>query len=132
MWHADRRTLRVAVAVAELSQAAGALGGAATDAQTPAPQPAIFRQMANDGENMQEISAGKYKTMGAYWKPLTSEEKAIIQGQVNKIYAQFKDAVQLHREIAAEYMEGQTFDGAEAAEIGLVDGGADSLDEILS
>jgi signal peptide peptidase SppA len=92
----------------------------------------LSRQMANEGQNMQEISAGKYKTMGAYWKPLTTEERAMIQGQVDKIYAQFKDAVNLRREVDAKHMEGQIFDGIEAVEIGLVDGVIDSLDEVLN
>lgn len=92
----------------------------------------LSRQMQNQGENLQEFSAGKFKTMGAYWKPLTDGEKAIIQAGVDKVYAQFKDAVNARREIDAKYMEGQIFDGAEAVEIGLVDGMVDSLDEVLA
>jgi protease-4 len=91
----------------------------------------LSRQMANSGENMQEISAGKYKTMGAYWKPLSDEERAMIQGQVNKIYGQFKEAVNLRREVADANMQGQVFDGVEAVEAGLIDGIFDSLEEVL-
>jgi protease-4 len=92
----------------------------------------ISRQLANEGTNVQEISAGKYKTMGAYWKPLTSEEKGVLQTQVDRLHAQFKDAVLLRREVDAKHMEGQIFDGAEAMEIGLVNDVADSLDDILN
>jgi signal peptide peptidase SppA len=92
----------------------------------------LSRQMANQGENMQEISAGKYKTMGAYWKPLTETERAMVQAQVDKIYVQFKEAVNSRREVADEHMQGQIFDGLEAVEVGLIDGVIDSLDEILA
>jgi len=90
----------------------------------------MSRRMANEGENLQEFSAGKYKTMGAYWKPLTEEEKGMIQAKVDKIYAQFKEAVNAKRTIADTHMQGQTFDGLEALEIGLVDGVADGLYEL--
>jgi len=91
----------------------------------------LSRQMQNQGENLQEFSAGKFKTMGAYWKPLTDSEKAMIQASVDKIYVQFKEAVNARREISAEHMEGQVFDGSEAVEIGLVDGVVDSLEEVF-
>ena len=91
----------------------------------------ISRQMAMEGENMQAISAGKYKLMGAYWKPLTDEEKALLQKDVDSIHADFKSAVNLNREIADEHMEGQIFDGKEAAEIGLTDGTVSDIEEVL-
>lgn len=91
----------------------------------------LSRQMAMDGENMQAFSAGKHKLMGAYWKPLDDEEKALIQSRVDKLFVQFKEEVQLHREIEAKYMEGQTFDGDEALEIGMTDGLVDSISELV-
>ena len=92
----------------------------------------ISRQMSNQGETIQEVSAGKYKTMGAYWKPLKPEEKAIIQKQVDKIYNQFKEAVQTRRVVADEFMQGQIFDGPEAVAAGLCDGLVEGLDELLT
>jgi signal peptide peptidase SppA len=92
----------------------------------------LSRQMANDGENMQAISAGKYKLMGAYWKPLSSEETAILQGQIDKIWAGFKAAVCQVRSCTEDAMgNGLIFDGEEAAERGLTDGVVESLDDIL-
>jgi protease-4 len=91
----------------------------------------LSRQMANEGENIQEISAGKFKTMGAYWKPLTSDERAMIQADVDRVYGQFKEAVNSRREVADKNMQGQVFNGEEAVRIGLVDGLVESLDEIL-
>ena len=40
-------------------------------------------------------------------------------------------AVNLNREIADEHMEGQIFDGKEAAEIGLTDGTVSDIEEVL-
>lgn len=91
----------------------------------------ISRAMANDGMNMQAISAGKYKLLGAYWKPLAPDETAMLQDDVDKIYGQFKTAVNLNREISDEYMQGQIFDGEQACQIGLCDGLYDSMDDLL-
>jgi signal peptide peptidase SppA len=91
----------------------------------------LSRYMANQGENMQAISAGKYKLMGAYWRPLSDDEKSILQAGVDKTYAEFKDAVKLHRELDDQHMQGQIFDGDEAVQIGLCDGLVESLDELL-
>lgn len=91
----------------------------------------LSRQLEMEGERMQCISAGKYKTMGAYWKPLTTEELQLLQESVNKIHEQFKDAVNLRREVKDEFMQGQCFDGPEALDAGLIDGLVEELDELL-
>lgn len=89
------------------------------------------RALANEGVNIQSVSAGKYKLMGAYWKALTDEEKNILQARVDKLHAQFKGAVTLHRELDPKYMEGQIFDGEEALSIGLVDGLLDDISDLI-
>ena len=91
----------------------------------------VSRQMQNDGENMQAISAGKYKLMGAHWKPLSDEEKKMLQKEVDQIYEDFKSAVNLNREVSDEFMQGQIFDGKQAQEIGLIDGCVDDLEDVL-
>lgn len=91
----------------------------------------LSRQMMMNGENMQEFFAGKYKTMGAWWKPLTREEADMIQARVDKIYRQFSEAINNRRTVSEQYMQGQVFDGPEAVEAGLLDGTVDSLQEIL-
>jgi signal peptide peptidase SppA len=91
----------------------------------------VSRQMQNEGENMQAISAGKYKLMGAYWKPLSDEEKKMLQSEVDQIHADFKSAVNLNREVSDEFMQGQIFDGKQAQEIGLVDGIVEDLGDVL-
>lgn len=92
----------------------------------------ISRQMQNEGENMQAFSAGKHKLLGAYWKPMAEDEKAIIQKGVDRTYALFKAAMGTHRTSADDaYGNGLIFDGDEAAERGLTDGTAESLDELM-
>lgn len=91
----------------------------------------MSKAMKKEGVNMQAISAGKFKLMGAYWKPLTDEEKAILQTRVDKIHAQFKDAILSRRQISDEFMQGQIFDGREACEIGLCDGEVDDIEELI-
>lgn len=91
----------------------------------------LTRALEMAGERMQSIQAGKYKLMGAYWKPLSREEEEILQNEVDKIHEQFKDAINLRREIPEEYMQGQTFDGPEALEAGLIDGLVEDLQELV-
>ncbi len=89
------------------------------------------RMMENEGIKMNAVSAGKYKLLGAYWKPMTADELAILQTKVDGIHAEFKDVVNARREIDTKYMEGQLFDGTEAAEIGLIDGLVDDIAELF-
>lgn len=91
----------------------------------------MSRAMENEGLNMQAISAGKFKLLGAYWRSLTDEEKSMIQADVDKIYGQFTEAVNLNREVNSEFMQGQIFDGEEACRIGLCDGMVDSMDDMM-
>lgn len=83
----------------------------------------LSKSLKKAGENIQAFSAGKYKTMGAYWKPLTDEEKTMIQSNVDKIFKQFQAAVQTHRSVGDDFMQGQVFDGEEAVAAGIVDAG---------
>jgi len=91
----------------------------------------ISRQMQNDGQNMQEISSGKFKTAGAWWKPLTTDERAMIQADCDKIFGQFKTAVNARRAVDDQHLDGQIFDGEKAVEIGMCDGLVDDISELL-
>jgi signal peptide peptidase SppA len=91
----------------------------------------LSRQLENEGIKVNAISAGKYKLMGAYWKPLTDEERAILQARVDGIHNEFKLAVNARRQVDEKYMEGQIFNGEEAAQIGLVDGLVEDISELF-
>ena len=73
-----------------------------------------------------EITAGKYKRVISQYAPLSAEGAALIQGEVNQIYALFVDAVATNRGVTVEDVistmaEGRVFLGAKALEAGLVD-----------
>ena len=89
------------------------------------------QMLRQEGVEVQEISAGKYKTMGAYWKPLSDEEKDILKTHIQKLHADFKDAITSRREVSAKHMEGQVFDGQQAVEVGLLDGLVEDISELL-
>ncbi|WP_172682970.1 S49 family peptidase [Verrucomicrobium spinosum] len=48
------------------------------------------RALEMEGYTVNLIKAGKHKAMGASFQKLTDEERAIFQGQVDSIYADFK------------------------------------------
>lgn len=88
--------------------------------------------LRKEGVKVNTISAGKYKLLGAYWKEMTDDERAILQTQVNKIYAQFRDAMETWRVVSDEHFgSGLVFDGEEAAQLGFTDGVVESMDDIL-
>lgn len=88
--------------------------------------------MKKDGIKVNAISAGKFKLLGAYWKELTDEERAIKQADVDKIYSQFKDAMETYRIVDDKHFgNGLCFDGQDAAEMGFTDGCVESLEDVL-
>lgn len=92
----------------------------------------MSRKMANEGVKVEAFSAGKYKLLGASWKPMTDDEKEIVQGKIDRIYSQFKSAMNEQRQVADKnFGNGLVFDGEQAAELGFTDGLVDSLEDLL-
>jgi signal peptide peptidase SppA len=90
------------------------------------------KMLEKEGVGVSAISAGKYKLLGAYWKPLGDEERAILQKRVDKIYSQFKAAMETHRVVKDEnFGNGLVFDGEEAADIGFIDGLVEGIEDVL-
>lgn len=88
--------------------------------------------LKQDGMKVNAIFAGKYKLLGASFKPLGDDERAILQAGVDKIYDQFKQAMVSQRAMSDEHFgNGLCFDGDGAADRGFTDGVVESLDEIL-
>jgi len=87
-----------------------------------------------EGYAVQLMKAGKFKAMGAEWKPLSEEEKALLQKGVDETYARFTAAVTSNRpRVSTETMQGQSFDGIEAEDRWLVDElTGETLDEFVS
>lgn len=92
----------------------------------------LTRRMEMEGMAMNLIKAGKFKAMGAPWKKLEEEERAIFQGQVDQLNESFIAAVSSGRPGAErDAMEGQTFMGGRALDVGLADDMALGLDEVI-
>jgi protease-4 len=89
------------------------------------------RALENEGIKINAISAGKFKLAGAPFKPLTDEERKMFQAGVDKIYTQFKEAVSRNRSLPDSVMQGQVYDGQEAADLGLSDGMLENIQEAL-
>ena len=80
-------------------------------------------QLKMRGVTVETFSAGKYKSTGLPHMPLTDEQRAMIQANVDEIHADFKTAVLARgRQIPPEAMEGQDFTGKNAAAKGMVTG----------
>jgi protease-4 len=74
------------------------------------------------GLKVNVMQGGKWKTMGADYKPLTDEERAKLQTSVDQTYAQFKAAVTDRRpQVEDDTMQGQWMDASEAQSLNLVD-----------
>ena len=92
----------------------------------------VSRAMEEQGIAVNAIFAGKYKLLGANFKPLVEDERAILQAGVDKIYGQFKEAMESHRVVNDEnFGNGLVFDGEDALEMGFIDGVVESLDEVV-
>jgi protease-4 len=89
--------------------------------------------MKQAGVNKQAISAGKYKLLGANFKPLTDVERDILQTDVSKTHEQFKSVIKSKRPfVNDEALEGLSYGGDLALKFGLVDYLCDYLDEFMA
>ena len=75
---------------------------------------------------MVPITSGKYKDIGSAYRPMTPEEKALLQDMVDDTYTQFFAAVKAGRpnvksEDLTEYTDGRVFTGQRAFNLGFVD-----------
>lgn len=92
------------------------------------------RAMEMEGYKIELMKSGTFKAMGASFKSITPEERAIFQATSDEIYAEFTAAVNSKRPgVASETMQGQCFRGAKALAAGLADElTGQSLDEYVS
>jgi signal peptide peptidase SppA len=78
------------------------------------------------GIKTEVIKAGKHKAAGHPDKPMTEEDKAVIQEDVNDYYDLFTNAISRNRGMTMEEVlkvaTGKTFIGQKALDVGLVDG----------
>lgn len=77
------------------------------------------------GVHFEVIKAGRHKDVGNFARPMTPEERAILQGLLDDMYDQFVTAVakgrRLERATVLELADGRVYSGRRAKELGLVD-----------
>lgn len=77
------------------------------------------------GVKIETIKSGKYKDIGNPARPMTEDERKLLQAMVDQIYENFLNAVikgrKLERDRALELAQGQIYSGVEAKRVGLVD-----------
>lgn len=78
------------------------------------------------GVSVTPITSGKYKDMGSAYRPMSEEEKNILQDMVDDTYSQFFNAVkegrpQVKEEVLKEYTDGRIFTGQRAFNLGFID-----------
>lgn len=81
--------------------------------------------MAKIGLTNDAIKSGPLKDMGSPFKPMTQQERDVMQGIVNEYYARFLHVVKINRHVPAASFkmctDGRVFSGEHAHELGLVD-----------
>lgn len=87
--------------------------------------PNVAGLMDKLGVDFTVITAGKYKDAGSPYRPLTDEERRLIQGEVDEAYGQFVDLVADGRDMKRSQVEslatGWAWSGERAKQLGLVD-----------
>jgi len=71
------------------------------------------------------VKSGKFKDIGAEYRAMTADEKALLQTMINDILSQFREAVSKGRSLKPEHVvtisDGRIFSGRQAKAQGLVD-----------
>lgn len=71
------------------------------------------------------ITSGKYKDSGADYRAMREDEKALFQGLVDEVYAQFRETVKTSRNLSDDkldqYADGRVFTGVTAVKEGFAD-----------
>jgi protease-4 len=77
------------------------------------------------GLRSQVVKSGKHKDIGSPVRPMSDEERALLQGLIDDVHSQFVDSVaagrQLDRKAVLTLADGRIFTGRQARELGLVD-----------
>lgn len=91
-----------------------------------------------DGLTYVPLNSGKFKDTGSPNKPLSTEERTLLEGQLNEVHEYFVDMVSryrnINREDVAALADGSTMTGKSALDKKLVDqlGGRDAAREVFA
>ena len=92
----------------------------------------LSKQYENEGVNNQVIYSGVNKMMGHDVGPLTTEQIELLQADVSEQHKKFKNTILANREVKPEAMEGLSYEGPQALDLGLCDIICDSLEDYLT
>jgi len=92
----------------------------------------VTKKMEAEGVKVNAIYSGKYKLLGASFKPLEDDEREMLQSESDRIHQEFQAAATAVRPVAISELQGQIFGGDEAVGIGMTDGTISDLDEVIS
>lgn len=86
----------------------------------------LSRMLENEGVGVTLVSAGKYKTEGNPFEPLTEEARAAVQGRVDEYYEMFVAAVARNRgvkrsDVRHGFGQGRVVGASEAMSLGMAD-----------
>jgi len=91
----------------------------------------LFRKV---GVRFDVVKTGKFKDIGSFSRPMTDDEKELLQGVLSNVYEQFVNAISdgrnMDREDILPYADGRIFSGDQALEYGFVDRLGDLSDAI--
>ncbi len=95
----------------------------------------VSKMLDEMGVKISLVSAGKFKTEGNPYEPLSEEAQAYMQHNVDQAYEQFVSAVARGRKIAtsdvkARYGEGRVLSASDALQAGMIDG-ISTLDQVV-
>lgn len=87
------------------------------------------------GYRSEIVKSGKLKDIGAMNRPMTEEEKALLQGIIDTVHQQFVSAVtdsrKLPREQVLKLADGRIFSGEQALKSGLIDQFGNFTDAVM-
>ena len=85
----------------------------------------VEKLMEKIGVRVDVIKSGKHKDIGSPFRPMTEEERKLLEGVVLDIYDQFLEVVSERRNIPMDSLktiaDGRLFSGRQALRLGLVD-----------
>jgi protease-4 len=93
--------------------------------------PEYSKLLEKIGVNFTIVKGGEFKDFSTGYRPMTEEEKEMLEGIVLEIYDQFLEEVANNRNLTVEYVssiaEGKIYTGKKAKELNLIDeiGGRD-------
>lgn len=87
--------------------------------------PNVEQLLKKVGVDYVVVKAGQYKDLGNFARPMTPEERRVLQALLDDVHAQFVAAVaegrRMERAQVAQFADGRVFSGTQAKSLGMVD-----------